>query len=85
MGEDKSRMGEDISRIGEGASLNWMEEEGEEQDKKEMSASWEMKSAVEKVSQEAVGASRPWCLETGGLVHFLNFLSTTKATRARCS
>ena len=40
MGEDISRMGEDISRIGEGASLNWMEGEGEEQDKKEMSASW---------------------------------------------
>ena len=40
MGEDLSRMAEDISRIGEGASWNWMEEEGEEQDKKEMSASW---------------------------------------------
>ena len=26
--------------MGEGASWNWMEEEGEEQDKKEMSASW---------------------------------------------
>ena len=40
MGEDIWRMGEDISRIGEGASWNWMEEEGEEQDKKEMGASW---------------------------------------------
>ena len=35
-----SRMAEDISRLGEGASWIWMEEEGEEQDKKEMSASW---------------------------------------------
>ena len=57
-------MGEDISIMGEGASWNLMGQEGEEQDKKEMSASWEMKSAVEKVSQEAVGASRPWCLGT---------------------
>ena len=40
MGKDISRMGEDISRMGEGASWIWMEEEGEEQDKKEMSASW---------------------------------------------
>ena len=30
-----------------------------------------MKSAVEKVSQEAVGASRPWCLETGASSTFL--------------
>ena len=40
MGEGIPRMGEDISRMGEGARWNWMEEEGEEQDKEEMSASW---------------------------------------------
>ena len=39
-GRGHTTNGEDISRMGEGASLNWMEEEGEEQDKKEMSASW---------------------------------------------